>query len=254
MSFGKLPIIGYTNHFETGTVTTDGTNEDNAFDWLTTDYWTSPATATAFLRVDMGSAVEADYVGLVGHTLFSETGSVQVQYGPNGAAWTDALAPTTVTPTDDGCIFLPFTKVSAQWWQILFSGLDAAITVAVAALGPRMQLERGTQAGFTPPDLSRADKVRNSLTNGGQFAGRTIARTGITGSLDLKNVTDSRTRSVLDAFLIAQRTQGWFLSWDPDGHPDDVAYCWTKGTPQPQFAQAGLLNVKIDYNGRTDRE
>lgn len=253
MSFGKLPLIGYTNHFETGTVTTDGTDEDNAFDWNTTDYWTSAATPTSYLRTNMGTPTAADYVGVVGHTLFSQTGSIQVQYGPDGAAWTDALSPTTVTPTDDGCIFLPFASVSAQWWRILFSGLDAAITVAVASLGPRMQLERGTQSGFTPPDFSRVDKVRNAMTEGGQFAGRSVARTGVAGSIDLRNISAAWMRATLDPFLIAQRTQGWFFAWDPDGHPDEVAYCWTKGTPQPTYAQPGFMNAKIDYNGRTDR-
>lgn len=254
MSFGNLPLIGFDNFFRTGTVTTDGTDEENAFDWNTTDVWTSPATATAFLRVDMGSEVPADYVGISGHTIFSQTGAIQVQYGPDGSAWTDALSPTTVTPSDDGCIFLPFASVSARWWRILFSGLDAAITVAVASLGPRLLLQRGMQAGYTPPDLSRADVIRNSITEGGNFAGRTIARTGAPGSIDLKNLTEAYVRAVLDPFLIAQRSQGWFLAWDPDGHPADVAYCWTKGTPQPQFQQAGLQNVKIDYDGRTDRE
>ena len=253
MNFGKLPLIGYENHFVTGTVTTDGTNEENAYDWNTTDYWTSAVAATSFLRVDMGSPIAADYVGIMGHTIFSQTGAVQVQYGPDGAAWTDALSPTILTPADDGCIFIPFASVSARWWQIYLTGLDAAATIAVASIGARMQLERGTLAGYTPPDFSRVDKVRNAMTEGGQFAGRTVARTGATGALDLKNITATWMRAVLDPFLIAQRTQGWFLSWDPDGHAGEVAYCWTTGTPQPPYAQAGLMNCKIDYNGRTDR-
>jgi len=246
MGFGNLPIVAITNHFESGTVTTDGTNKENAYDHSTSDYWTSAGTATSFLRVDMSSAIDCDYMAIAGHTLLDQTASVKLQHGPDGAAWTDVPL-TDVTPSDNGVIFIPFDRVNAQWYQILLSSLDAAATIAVAAIGTRVQLERGVQTGFTPPDYSRVDRLLNAQTQNGQFLPRSLIRSNAQGSIALQNMTEEWVRTTLDAFIISSRTKLWFLGWNPTGFPAEVAVCQTTGTPQPTYSAPGFMSCKIDY-------
>lgn len=246
MSFGDLPLIGITNHFQTGTVTTDGTNKENAYDNTTADYWTTAATPTSYLRVDKTTPVAADYVAIGGHDLFDQTASFKVQHGPDGSAWTDVVT-TDITPTDNGVIFIPFDPISAQWWRVLVSGLDAAASIAAVSIGTRLQLERGVQAGFTPADYSRVDRLINSKTQNGQFLGRSLIRTNAKGTIDLKALTQSWVRTTLDAFILDSRTKLWFLSWAPTTFPGEVALCRTTATPNPMYSAPGFMSCKIDY-------
>lgn len=244
-----LPIICYRNLFETGTVTTDGSDKENAYDWLTHDAWTTN-DPTSYLRVNMGSSTACDYMAIAGHDIFTQTASVKLQHGPNGADWTD-VAETVLTPTDNDVIIIPFPAISAQWWQVYLSGLDAAASIAVVSIGERLTLQRGCQAGFVPPSMARADKILNSRTQDGAFLGRSLIRTGARGSIQLAHLSESWVRLHLDDFITHARTKGWFLLWNESAQPSETVYCWSSKTSQPSFEAPGRMQVSIDYEGIT---
>lgn len=242
------PIIGYDNLLtnSAATVASDGTNGANAYDWRTDDSWTTGA-ASGYLRTTFGSTQPMNYVAVVGHDLGTNGATVKMQRW-NGASYDD-IAGSSYTPPDDTAFMLIFDNVDALRYQFVVTTGGTAATIAVVSFGQRLELERGITSEYTPPTLSRQDTYYNNVAHSGAFVGRALVRSGITGSLALQNLSKSWVRVDLDPFITASRTQGWFILWNHNEHPNEVGYCWTTSTPQPVEIGDGFMNCTITYNG-----
>jgi hypothetical protein len=245
----STPIIGYENYLEDGTVTTDGTTAANAYDWLTSDAWTSGA-ASGYISVDLTTSHECDYYAVAGHTIYTKGGSAKMEYW-TGAAWAD-VPNSSYTPPNNDAFMVCFDSTSATQFRFTVSGLSAACTVAVVSFGRRLEMERGVTAGWTPPTLARKDTLYTSRAHDGAINGRSLVRTGCTGSLDLAHLSEDWVRTDLDVFLEATRTQGWFLQWAPLDRPTEVAYVMTTSTPAPTYEAPGFMSISISYEGVTE--
>jgi len=242
---GNLPIIGYENLLEDGTTTGDGSGAANAYDWLTYDVWTTEA-ASGYLENTPGGTQTVDYMAWAGHTIFSQTGAIKLQYWTG--AYTDVPG-SSVTPTSDAPGMVVFPPVSSTKFKVVVSGLDAAATIAVVSIGTALELERGAQAGFVSPQFGRRDKILNATAQGGQLLGRSLIRTGVAGSLSLAHLTESWVRIHMDDWITHSRTKGWFLLWNGAAQPNEVAYCWTTGTPVPAYEAPGMMKANVAFEG-----
>lgn len=242
----SLPIIGYENLLESGTVTNDGSDPANAYDWLTYDVWTTGA-ASGYLEVDIGSSTACDYLAIAGHTIDEQTGDCKLQYW-TGAAFADVPG-SAFTPSDGSPHMVVFPSVSATKYKFVCSNLDAAATLAVVSFGTRLELERGAQAGFVAPTFGRQDRILNATAQGGQLLGRSLIRTGLAGKLSLAHLTESWVRIHMDDWITHSREKGWFLLWNEDALPNEVAYCWTTGTPRPSYEAPGMMTVDVAFEG-----
>lgn len=242
----STPVIGYENWLEDGTVTSDGTDEENAYNWLTGDAWTSGASS-GYISVDLTTSHECDYYAVCGHNINTKGGSTKMQYW-TGSGFSD-IPESIYTPPDDNAFMIPFPSKSATQFRFNVTGLSAACTVAVVTFGRRLECEQGVTAGYIPPRFARQDTIYSAMAHEGAYIGRSLVRTGVSGSLDLAHLSEDWVRAELDPFVETSRTQGWFLLWSPVARPAECSYCWTTGTPQPRYEDVGLMSVSIKYNG-----
>jgi len=248
------PIIGYHNLLEDSGAVIVGVPAAvvaNAYDWLTYDYWTTNAAAGT-ITATFAEAKAADYFAFFGHTLADKNGTIKLQYKQGAGAWTD-IPETFVTPGDTRPVFKTFDKIFANQWRVVIV-CDAGETVnlAVVSFGEKLSMQRGAYVGVTPPPFARVDTILNSETQDGQFLGRSLIRTGISGSMDFDMFTAAWVRLSLNDFILHARTKGWFIAWYPTTYPDEVAYCWTSGTPQPNNTKQGRMGMSLAYEGRAE--
>lgn len=250
MSVGLLPIIGYDNLLtKTGvTVTANGSNGANAYDWLQDDVWTT-AGATGTLEASFAGNVSCDYYAISTHTLGTRSCTVKMQYW-TGAAYADVSGSSRALTSND-CVFVCFSKHTATKFQLHITTDGSAATCAVISFGVRLEMDEGLQLGYTPPRFARRDVLYNNMSHSGKFIGRSLIRTGIMGDMNIRNVDEDWMRVNVDPFITASRTQGWFLLWNPVERPTEAAYCWTTETPRPQQDGAQLTSVQISYEGTT---
>lgn len=245
---GLKPTIGYDNLLLQGTVTANGSNGANAYDWFQDSVWTT-AAATGTLESNIGSSVPCDYYAISTHNLYTRSATVKLQYW-TGAAYSD-VAGSSRTPTSNDCLFVPFFSVSATKFQLVVTTDGTAATLGVVSFGKRLDLAEGLQNGYTPPRFARRDDLYNNMSQNGKFIGRSLVSTGVTGDMNITNVDEEWMRINMDPFITASRTQGWFLLWNPLEKPLEAAYCWTTATPAPQQIGAQLTSIQITYEGTT---
>lgn len=229
-------IICYTNQAESPLLTAatassaaTGYSAANAWDWLTTTYWSPTSNGVQTLTFQFSSAVSADYFGLYRHNLGTVGASVKLQHSPDGSTWTDAF--TAVTPDDNEIVLQTFTSASKTYWRIRFDLGSSAVSmfVGIVAFGPRLTTQYGMPAGFVAPRHGRATQILNNKTEGGQFAGRSIVARGARSTITIRNATQAWARSYWEPFVRHAELKPFFFSRNHTTYPDDAAFCWTDG-------------------------
>jgi hypothetical protein len=252
MPVSLLPIIAYDNLLTHADSTTTGTGTDpeNAYDWRQDDVWTTLA-ASGELEADLGATTEtANYYAISTHDLFTNGATVKLRYW-TGGAYADVPG-SSFTPVADVAFVVPFEPVESTKFKLVVTTGGTAAQIAVASFGEYLEMEQGLQNGYSPPRFARRDTVLNNRSQGGKFIGRSLIRTGTSGTLSFKTLDEQWLRNNVDPFILASRTQGWFFLWNPLGRPEEAAYCWTSSTPNPaQTGGGGFTAVSIAYEGVT---
>jgi hypothetical protein len=245
------PIIGYHNLLnDVGAVIVGDptTVVANAYDGLTYDYWTTGA-AGGTITLTLPDARGADYFAFFAHTLHYQNGTIKLQYNV-GAGWV-TITETEVTPGVARPVMKTFDMVYASQWRVVITN-DAAVNLGMVAFGERLDMQRGAYVGVTPLHMARSDTILNNTTQNGQFLGRSLIRTGISGSIQFELLTAAWVRLKLDAFILHARTKAFFIAWYPSRYPDEVAVCWTTDTPQPNNSRRRHMSMQLAYEGRAE--
>jgi len=247
----ELPVIGYENLLESGVVVgVPVTDAANAYDWLTYDGWTTNA-AGGTLTLTLTGSEPADYFAFCAHDLHDHAATIKLEYKQGLGAWTDVPGTETI-PGDARPIVKLFDQIAADQWRVTIATGGTAATLGVVSFGLKLQLQRGAYIGFMPPRFGRVDKYLNAKSHGGEFLGRSLTRTGMTGTLALDHLTAGWVRDYLEPFLLHSRTRAWFLLWNPDRRPDEATYCLTTGMPQPSNTGPGHMGVQIGFEGKVE--
>lgn len=254
-------IIAYDNLLvrSAATVTAssqrDGFSAANAWDWRTTTYWSPTSSGVQTITAVFASPVTADYFSIYRHNLGSVNGVVRLQYSVDaGSTWADAFGDQDLT--DNQLLLKTFDPVSASYWRVRFYCLSATpLVVGVLMLGPLLRLYRGMPAGFLPARQSRRNQVINSLTDGGQFAGRSIIPMGAETVITVKAVPPGWIRASWEPFQRHAEKYPFLFSWNHDYRPDDACWCVVPDNfPEPgpideNFRQSISLPVKCLLSG-----
>lgn len=230
--------IGYKNLFESAasvSVTSQATGfeKENAYDWLTFDWWKAAAAGTVYITLDMGSAVSADYWALASHDLPSNSGTIKPQYSSDNFAADINDFDIVQTPSDESPIFRKVTSRSARYWRFEISSTGAASAIGQLCIGEVLTLPYGMPKGFTPPTFNRDNKILNSVSAGGAFLGRSIERLGNEVLISQRNVSPAWMRSNYLALADHFETKPFFFSWDYENYPGEAAFCWVKDKQTP---------------------
>lgn len=204
----------------------------------TTKFW-QPTASTSWVKLDAGSAVTVDYVGLVG--LYSGL-TLTLEYSNDDASWT--AIDTRIVASNKAIMYL-FDEIDARYWRMSFSG--GIPSLAVMYVGQVLIMERGVYGGFSPPSLSRSTGYTTNITETGQFAGRSIVKRGFQTSVPWDNLTANWYRANFDPFVESARSYPFFIAWRPDQYPEEIVYAWTNNDIKPSNqGQRDLMEVSID--------
>jgi len=234
--------IGYNNILETGTVTVTseatGYEKENAFDWNSFDYWKASASGTVYLTVDAGAATVVDYWALAFHDLADNSGTIKAQYSAGGSSpfsWSDL--DTVQTPSDGKVIFRPVTQQNVRYYRFEISSTGAASAIGALSIGQALTLPYGMQSPFITPTYARNKKILNSITEGGQFVGRSVQNMGQKFTIAQKGCTETWIEANWESLIDHIEIKPFFFLWDQENHPTEAAYAWANKFKYPTYNQ-----------------
>jgi hypothetical protein len=241
--------IGHQSYTRTGTVTASSAAVDFPADAplneLTYEFW-RPTALPATWDLDVGSEENVNYFGIAAHTLGSSGNTVSIQSSVDNTTW-DTI--DSITPTDNSPIMFLFESVTAQYYRIEITG-EAIPSVGVIYIGTVLEMLRPSYAGLTPISLSRDSVIRPNRSEGGQWLGRSVIRSGSSMSVNYSNLDNAWVRSTFRDFINDAVIYPFFFAWRPDNYPEDVGYVWVSEDIKPSNSGTrDLMNVSIQMSG-----
>lgn len=238
------PRIGWNSTGKRGAVVVSseaaGYAGVNAVDPMTHNYW-KPTALPATFEIATASAETINYCGIAAHNL-SGAGCTVYFETYEGAAWVEKA---NVAPVSDAAIMFLCDDVSTARARIRITG-TLPPNIGVVYFGQAIELARPTYQGYTPIDLAQTVEFKTNRTNGGQFAGRSVKRTGAQTQFTVNNLEESYVRANLLGWFQEARTRPFFLAERPGGYPDAVDYVFTEGEIQPQrTGPRDLMSISI---------
>lgn len=248
--------IGYNNLFEdtTGTVTasteTAGYAKENAYDWRPYDWWKASAIGDSWVQIAFPSTRTVDYFAVAAHDLTTQGASIKLQYSTDsGSTWNDAT--TAASGVSNRVIFKSFSVITASYWRILVNAPTSVASIGVVAFGDRLDLPRGFPPGFSPVALARENTYQTSMSDNGQFIGRSVKRKMYKGAFELPQVSPTWVRNYWEPFIDHAETKPFFFSWDTSSHPDEAVLGWLDDsyTP-PSYDSVVTMRIQLGFNAR----
>lgn len=240
-SGGVLPVIGYDNLLEQGTVI--ATSEiptfeaANAYDWRTATFWKmADAPTEQFLTLTLGSAKPASYFAYFKHDLDEKGNGIHLQYSlDGGASWLDAT--TEEIPANDRPRIVTFNKVTSGLWRvrITLNGTPTGSILGAVAFGQVMNFERGMQVGFGAPGFINSNSYVNNFSEAGEFLGKSLIRRGEERTIQVVNTTRQWIRDVWQPFSTHVESKPFFFGWNLVNRPQDVTFCVPLDDPRATF-------------------
>ena len=245
--------IAHATITRTGTLSASGEQAgfeaDAALNPLTYEFW-KPDVLQATWRIDAGSAVSVDYVGIAAHTLGTVGASVKPQWSADDSAWNDITGISTHVPANDNPILFLFASESHRYWRIEITGTTVP-SIGVVFIGVALAMPRPIYGGHSPIDLSRTTVIRPQISERGQFLGRSIVRSGFQADYSWQNLTPAFCRDEFDLFVADALLFPFFLAWRPSTFIESVVYAWSgQGiSPSNTGIGEGLMQVSMSVSG-----
>lgn len=241
------PVIGYDNLFlEAGTFVDTGTQYQNALNYNTFNGWLTGAAGSTFTFTATGDAEVADYFAFAAHDLHDNTGNIKLEYH-DGAAWQTAAE---MTPGTGDPFMILFDQVASTQWRVVVTSVGA-VTIGVIFAGTRLTLQRGFHVGHEPAGFGHNYKILNATTEGGQFAGQAVQRTGASGTISLEWITSAWMRTYWRPFVAHADSKPWFLMWSTETWANEVAYARSGASIRSQNSHPSFMSSTVNYQALT---
>lgn len=202
-----------------------------------------PSLVTATIDIDAGVGKVCDYVALQQKNVTT----VEIYSSTDDITYT--LLQEFNNGGQDGAIMALFTLDTARYWRVVLNGSN--VEVIAFKIGESLALQRGIYGGHSPITLSPVTAERPNLSETGQWLGVTQERKGLQGSFAWTNLTSSWYRAYFDPFVQDNpRANPFFIAWRPSEFPQDVAYCWAKGSITPSnTGTLDFMSVSMNVEG-----
>lgn len=250
----RRPRIGYVNLLEFGEVTASSETVDyeavSAYDRRPASYWLPSADGESTLTLELPKAKTVEYFAVHGHNLHENGGSIKLQYGPDGSTWTTAYE---INPGSSATIMAVFDPIVALWWRVVATSTPASY-ISEVAFGPVLVIERNIRVGFTPPTLGRNTTLSTSISDAGEFLGRSIVRTTYESALELEYLSEGWVYATWLPFVKHAEKKPFFFLWSLADHPEEAGYFWAKdgGVGKPSFHHPSFMRSSIMMEGKTE--
>lgn len=240
-------LIGYNNLVVSSTQAPEATSA-NTYQRYT------PATGSQVAKFQLSTATAIDYIGIAAHNIGTHDSGTEIilSYAATvGGALTEI---TRFTPGDNGAIFKYFTEISGvAEIAVTTNATTTGMEIGVVAAGIALRMEQPIYGGHRPLELNYSTEYQNSVSESGQFLGRTVKREGASATFDWQHLNPDWVRVYLKPFILAATTQPFFIQWRPDLY-DSAAYCHTTADIQPSNmgGGSGLMQVSISVRAHSD--
>ena len=229
--------------------TAAGFSVDNLFDWRHYTWWkpaTDPASGSVDIFIDMGSPTAADYLLIAGHNLAS-TGCTLEVIASDNAFVSANYSIASAAPTTDAPLLLSFTSASHRWWMLRFY-LGAAPTIAIAAIGAKLELPTWLPQGFDPTGR-QVESTTNRNANG-QPLGRVIDFESWQQTISLQSIPWSWIRDTFTpAWESHLRSKPFGFCWEPGSYADEVRLVVAGDRFDTPHRSGLLTDLSLDLSG-----
>lgn len=220
-----------------------GTGAANVLNPATYNRWsfTGPATLT----ITLPAAQSIDAVGLGAHNFSGAV--VAVDYSTSdGGAWVSFAANQTGR---EAMLFLSSSAVSAKRLRVTVTG-SGALVLGVVYAGVALQMQRPVYRGVEPPTMARSTEYQSTVSEGGQWLGRNVIRQNLKVAFSWKNLSAAWVRTYLDPFIKSAVGSPFFIAWNPQEFPREVAYAWSTDDMAPaNTGPRDLMSVSLKAQG-----
>ncbi len=222
-----------------GVITGGGTNPAYAANDYTNQRWVCGVLPASW-TLETAANASIDTVFLAAHRLVGCTVLVETSDTTGGAFITRA----TIVPTDNSTIAVMFNNAGAAYvirrLRITVSGAPTNAEIGIIRGGVALQMTQAVFGGVKPIGLNRAVETRHSLSETGQWLGRTIQRQASMTEMNWTHLTAAWYRASFQPFALALPQTPFGLIQNPLRMPESVAWCWTDAVPAPD--NMGILD------------
>jgi hypothetical protein len=238
-------LIGY----EQLLVSANGVTPPKALQPNTYERWVDSAgTATGVFQLATASTI--DYVGIAAHNLFSASVNPLEIYTRSTIGGASTLV-ATITPTSNKAIMHVFETPLDNVAEIVISttSVGSGIEIGVVMAGNVLKMEQPIYGGHKPQALASKTTYQSTLSDTGQFLGRTVTRKGTDTQYSWKNLTPNFVYGEFADFIESAKTLPFFIKWRPDLF-EDAAYCHTTADINPTNQGGGSTRMQVSMSVR----
>lgn len=236
--------ILYASVLAGSTVTASaGAGAANVLNAATYSRWSF--TDAQSLTITLPAAQMVDAVGLGAHSFANATAVVEYSTG-------DADAWQLFAASQSGAaamLFLRSGAVSVKRLRVIVTAGGPQVLGVVFA-GIALQMQRPIYKGHAPATMSRVTEYQSNESEGGQWLGRNVIRQGLKVDLSWARLSASWVRQYFDPFAKAAVVSPFFVAWNPQEFPREVAYAWTTGDISPSnTGPRDLMSASLTAQG-----
>lgn len=222
---------------------TGGTGAANVLNPATYARWAF--TGSQAITMTLPTAQQIDAVGLGGHSFANA--SALVEYSTSDAgAWVEFAPAQSGTAA---MLFLSAAAVSVKRLRVTVTATGAHVLGVIYA-GIALQMQRPIYKSHAPATMNRITEYQANESEAGQWLGRNIIRQGLKVDLNWSNLSAAWVRQYFDPFAVAARNTPFFIAWNPQEFPREVAYAWTtQDTAPTNTGPRDLMSVSLSAKG-----
>lgn len=214
----------------------------------------TPTTGSQTAKFQLSAAANVDYIAIGAHNLgtHDDGQTITLSYATTiGGALTEI---DELTVTDNGAIFRTFDSISGvAEIAIETNATTEGLEIGIVYAGESMVMERPIYGGHNPIDLSQKTDYQNSMSDTGQFLGRTITKKGLEASFSWQYLTPAWYRSTFQPFVVSAVTNPFFIKWRPDQYEAAAfGYSTRDITPTNMSGGSGLMSVTVNMRAHSE--
>jgi hypothetical protein len=211
----------------------------------TYERWTS-ASGTMLARFQTSGSEAIDYLAIGAHNLGSARSTIVISTSPTvDGTFTDRAA---LTPTDDQAIMFLLDEIIEDVADVKVTITGGANReVGIVQAGIALQMYQPIYGGHSPQDLSAKTKYQSTMSDTGQFLGRTIIRSGTEANLSFSNINHEWYREKFQPFVEHAKRKPFFIKWRPDLY-ETATYSHITSDIRPSNSGGGSKNMSVSFS------
>lgn len=223
---------------------------ENGLSWPTYGGgWQTTTIGEHLVTVGFAATQQGQGYAIHKHNLADLGITVELQNSPDAVVWT-TITDSDQTPTNNKTLFfVAAAQESATFWRLRFTGHTfGTLRIAQMFIGPVLQAHQPPGTGWSPPNLALNNDFIQSRADGGDFLGRSLIRRGSKTNFTMSPVPESFVRNSWLPFMEAAELHPFYYSWNAEGFPGEVAYCYVEGRIDiPRYMTHLHFNVPLKF-------